>query len=187
MTAKIQSVLHEDTHYQKSALDMRTQRCFAIRSGLNGINIHTHVVRHTYDHIYAWIPTCTCMYVGTCWKQSIGCREQWRAHFIKINALVRWSVLFVLSTLSSDWLVGLGAYGWWNHDGAGNSDVLAIICHTPVHLFSWHKIMSCHDKCYKRSLCFTEDGTSEGLKVPASSNITVFQQTACAITHLYLL
>lgn len=87
----------------------------------------------------------TYMYVGTCtcWKQSIGCREQWRAHFIKINALVRWFVLLVLSILSSDWLVGLGAYGWWNHDGAGNSDVLTIICHVLVFLFRWHKIMSC--------------------------------------------
>lgn len=36
---KINSVLHDDTHYEKGALNMRTQRCFAIRSGMNGINL----------------------------------------------------------------------------------------------------------------------------------------------------
>ena len=39
MMRKIASVIHEDTHYQKSSLSMRTQRCFAIRSGMNGMCI----------------------------------------------------------------------------------------------------------------------------------------------------
>ena len=37
MCKKISNVLHEDTHYEKSSLNMRTQRCFAVRSGMNGI------------------------------------------------------------------------------------------------------------------------------------------------------
>lgn len=37
MSEKINSVLHDDTHYEKGALNMRTQRCFAIRSGMNGM------------------------------------------------------------------------------------------------------------------------------------------------------
>lgn len=36
MLQKICSVIHDDTHYDKGALNMRTQRCFAIRSGMNG-------------------------------------------------------------------------------------------------------------------------------------------------------
>ena len=37
MSEKISFVLHDDTHYEKGALNMRTQRCFAIRSGMNGM------------------------------------------------------------------------------------------------------------------------------------------------------
>ena len=32
----IQSVVHDDTHFQKGALYMRAQKCFCIKSGLNG-------------------------------------------------------------------------------------------------------------------------------------------------------
>lgn len=38
---KINSVVHDDTHYEKGALNMRTQKCFAVRSGMNGI--HTSI------------------------------------------------------------------------------------------------------------------------------------------------
>ena len=39
MLEKVCSILHDDTHYEKGALNMRTQRCFAIRSGMNGMEI----------------------------------------------------------------------------------------------------------------------------------------------------
>lgn len=48
MAKKIQSVLHDDTHYEKNTLNMRTQRCFAIRSGMNGL---LDVARRTYTEI----------------------------------------------------------------------------------------------------------------------------------------
>ena len=34
--SKINSVVHDDTHYQKGALNIRTQKCFCIKSGING-------------------------------------------------------------------------------------------------------------------------------------------------------
>ena len=34
--AKISTVVHDDTHYQKGALNMRTQKCFCIKPGING-------------------------------------------------------------------------------------------------------------------------------------------------------
>ena len=39
MFEKLCSILHDDTHYEKGALNMRTQRCFAIRSGMNGMYV----------------------------------------------------------------------------------------------------------------------------------------------------
>ena len=33
---KISLVLHDDTQYEKCSLNMKTQRCFAVRSGMNG-------------------------------------------------------------------------------------------------------------------------------------------------------
>ena len=32
----IQEVVHDDTHYQKGTLNMRTQKCFAIKPRING-------------------------------------------------------------------------------------------------------------------------------------------------------
>lgn len=32
---RIQSVVHDDTHFQKGTLYMRAQKCFCIKSGLN--------------------------------------------------------------------------------------------------------------------------------------------------------
>jgi DNA mismatch repair protein MSH4 len=45
---KICSAVHDDTHYDKGSLNMRTQRCFAIRSGMNGL---LDVARRTYTEI----------------------------------------------------------------------------------------------------------------------------------------
>ena len=49
MIAKIQEIIHEDTHYQKGALNMRAQKCFAVKV-LSGytctciiVTIHVHV------------------------------------------------------------------------------------------------------------------------------------------------
>ena len=33
MIVKIQEIIHEDTHYQKGALNMRAQKCFAVKVG----------------------------------------------------------------------------------------------------------------------------------------------------------
>lgn len=35
---KISLVLHDDTQYEKCSLNMKTQRCFAVRSGMNGMS-----------------------------------------------------------------------------------------------------------------------------------------------------
>ncbi|CAI8042288.1 MutS protein homolog 4 [Geodia barretti] len=37
MHEKISLVLHDDTQYEKCSLNMKTQRCFAVRSGMNEI------------------------------------------------------------------------------------------------------------------------------------------------------
>ncbi|XP_032231017.2 mutS protein homolog 4 [Nematostella vectensis] len=42
---KIQSVIHDDTRYQKGALNMRTQKCFAVKPHINGL---LDVARRTY-------------------------------------------------------------------------------------------------------------------------------------------
>ena len=34
--SKINDVVHDDTHYQKGALNIRTQKCFCIKSGISG-------------------------------------------------------------------------------------------------------------------------------------------------------
>ena len=33
---EIQKVIHDDTRYQKGTMNMRTQKCFAIKVGNNG-------------------------------------------------------------------------------------------------------------------------------------------------------
>ena len=55
MSEKINSVLHDDTRFEKGALNMRTQRCFAIRSGMNGNRLITH--------FNAVLSSVVCMYV----------------------------------------------------------------------------------------------------------------------------
>ncbi|XP_046863669.1 mutS protein homolog 4-like [Xenia sp. Carnegie-2017] len=44
----IEKVIHEDTHYQKGAMNMRTQKCFAIKPHINGL---LDVARRTYTEI----------------------------------------------------------------------------------------------------------------------------------------
>ncbi|KAK3612393.1 hypothetical protein CHS0354_031987 [Potamilus streckersoni] len=46
--SKINIVIHEDTHYQTGALNMRTQKCFAVKPGLNGL---LDIARRTYTEI----------------------------------------------------------------------------------------------------------------------------------------
>jgi DNA mismatch repair protein MSH4 len=36
MQQKIEDVIHPNTHFSRKTLDMRTQKCFAVKSGLNG-------------------------------------------------------------------------------------------------------------------------------------------------------
>ena len=36
MRQKIDAVINPDTHFSKKSLDMRTQKCFAVKTGLNG-------------------------------------------------------------------------------------------------------------------------------------------------------
>ncbi|XP_065888856.1 mutS protein homolog 4-like isoform X2 [Dysidea avara] len=45
---KIQEVIHDDTRYQKGALNMRTQKCFAVKSKINGL---LDVARRTYTEV----------------------------------------------------------------------------------------------------------------------------------------
>ncbi|XP_071961365.1 mutS protein homolog 4-like [Antedon mediterranea] len=45
---KIKTVIHDETSYQKGALNMRTQRCFAVKPELNGL---LDVARRTYTEI----------------------------------------------------------------------------------------------------------------------------------------
>ncbi|XP_064639477.1 mutS protein homolog 4-like [Lineus longissimus] len=45
---KIQSVIHDDTRYQKGALNMKTQKCFAVKTNINGL---LDVARRTYTEI----------------------------------------------------------------------------------------------------------------------------------------
>ncbi|XP_014681092.1 PREDICTED: mutS protein homolog 4-like [Priapulus caudatus] len=45
---KIRAVIHDDTRLQKGALNMRTQKCFAVRPNINGL---LDVARRTYTEI----------------------------------------------------------------------------------------------------------------------------------------
>ncbi|XP_033098705.1 mutS protein homolog 4-like [Anneissia japonica] len=45
---KIQTVIHDETRYQKGALNMRTQKCFAVKPNINGL---LDVARRTYTEI----------------------------------------------------------------------------------------------------------------------------------------
>ena len=45
---KISEIIHEDTYYQKGALNMRTQKCFAVKPYLNGL---LDVARRTYSEL----------------------------------------------------------------------------------------------------------------------------------------
>ncbi|XP_065192315.1 mutS protein homolog 4-like isoform X2 [Sycon ciliatum] len=45
---RIQEVIHDSTHYQKGSLNMRTQKCFAIKPRINGL---LDVARRTYTEI----------------------------------------------------------------------------------------------------------------------------------------
>eukprot|EP00048_Salpingoeca_helianthica_P008174 m.119619 g.119619 ORF g.119619 m.119619 type:complete len:869 (+) comp14532_c0_seq3:2474-5080(+) len=45
MRRKIDDVVHPDSHFSRKTLDMRTQKCFAVKSGLNGM---LDVARRTY-------------------------------------------------------------------------------------------------------------------------------------------
>ncbi|KAG1709722.1 MutS 4 [Nymphon striatum] len=42
---KIRTIVHNDTHYQKGALTMRTQKCFAVKANINGL---LDIARRTY-------------------------------------------------------------------------------------------------------------------------------------------
>ncbi|XP_028395701.1 mutS protein homolog 4-like [Dendronephthya gigantea] len=46
--AEIQKVIHDDTRYQKGTMNMRTQKCFAIKPHINGL---LDVARRTYTEI----------------------------------------------------------------------------------------------------------------------------------------
>ncbi|XP_041374859.1 mutS protein homolog 4-like isoform X2 [Gigantopelta aegis] len=48
MIKSINSVIHEDTKYQKGALNMRTQKCFAVKPKVNGL---LDLARRTYTEI----------------------------------------------------------------------------------------------------------------------------------------
>lgn len=37
MRAKLDEYIQPETHYSKKILDMRTQKCFAVKTGMNGI------------------------------------------------------------------------------------------------------------------------------------------------------
>ncbi|XP_019848959.1 PREDICTED: mutS protein homolog 4 isoform X2 [Amphimedon queenslandica] len=43
---EIQKIVHDDTHYQKGSLNMRAQKCFAVKANLNG---YLDVARKTYS------------------------------------------------------------------------------------------------------------------------------------------
>ncbi|XP_068674746.1 mutS protein homolog 4-like [Montipora foliosa] len=45
---RIQTVIHDDTRYQKGTLNMRTQKCFAVKPHINGL---LDVARRTYTEI----------------------------------------------------------------------------------------------------------------------------------------
>jgi DNA mismatch repair protein MSH4 len=45
ISEKIKAVIHDDTRYQKGTLNMRTQKCFAIKPKINGL---LDVARRTY-------------------------------------------------------------------------------------------------------------------------------------------
>ncbi|XP_070563567.1 mutS protein homolog 4-like [Ptychodera flava] len=45
---KLQTVIHADTRYQKGTLNMRTQKCFAVKPNINGL---LDVARRTYTEI----------------------------------------------------------------------------------------------------------------------------------------
>ncbi|XP_013406219.1 mutS protein homolog 4 [Lingula anatina] len=45
---KVHSVIHEDTRFQKGSLNMRTQKCFAVKPNINGL---LDVARRTYTEI----------------------------------------------------------------------------------------------------------------------------------------
>ena len=36
MLSRIREVIHDDTHYQKGTLNMRAQKCFAVKVGTGG-------------------------------------------------------------------------------------------------------------------------------------------------------
>jgi DNA mismatch repair protein MSH4 len=46
LLTKVQEVIHEDAHYQKGSLNMRAQKCFAVKPKLNG---YLDVARRTYS------------------------------------------------------------------------------------------------------------------------------------------
>ncbi|KAL5248605.1 hypothetical protein ACHWQZ_G017698 [Mnemiopsis leidyi] len=46
--ARIDKIVHEDTYFQKGALNMRTQKCFAVKPNLNGL---LDVARRTYSEM----------------------------------------------------------------------------------------------------------------------------------------
>ncbi|XP_077981944.1 mutS protein homolog 4-like [Glandiceps talaboti] len=48
MLERLQAVVHADTRYQKGALNMRTQKCFAVKPNINGL---LDVARRTYTEI----------------------------------------------------------------------------------------------------------------------------------------
>ncbi|XP_055959284.1 mutS protein homolog 4 [Patella vulgata] len=48
MRTKISTVIHDDTKYQKGSLNMRTQKCFAVKPHINGL---LDVARRTYSEI----------------------------------------------------------------------------------------------------------------------------------------
>ncbi|CAI9729270.1 homolog 4-like [Octopus vulgaris] len=48
MKSKIDSIIHEDTKYQKGVLNMKTQKCFAVKPNINGL---LDVARRTYTEI----------------------------------------------------------------------------------------------------------------------------------------
>ena len=51
--SKISAVVHDDTHYQKGALNIRTQKCFCLKSGINSESI-----TNTSTAATALLPCC---------------------------------------------------------------------------------------------------------------------------------
>ena len=49
MKAKISSVIHDDTKYQKGMLHMRTQKCFAVK-----VNIPNSYLTYAITSVYKW-------------------------------------------------------------------------------------------------------------------------------------